>query len=131
MKSEEIFAEAHGPYCGFVKVQLRWSESEPLLVEVDFIHPGGEVVTWEVGREFMVDSLGEVAVHGQGDVQIVNMGGINFLLTLFPENEDLEADVTLPAQPVRDFLEATLEALPLGEEGMEEEIDEFLSSLLG
>lgn len=131
MKSDEIFAEAYGLYRGFIKVQLTWHESEPLLIEVDFTHPTGEVVTWEIGRELMVGSLEKMGVHGKGDVQIVNLDQPNILLTLFPEESARESDITIPRQPVKEFLDATLEALPLGGENVEEEIDEFLSSLLG
>ena len=131
MKSDEIFAESHGIYCGFIKVQLSWEESEPLLMEVDFIHPGEQVVTWTIGRDLMASSLEELGVHGKGDVQIVNLGAPDILLTIFPEDEERETDITIPRQPVQKFLEATLEALPLGGEDVEEELDEFLSSVLG
>ena len=131
MKSDEIFAESHGIYCGFIKVQLSWDESQPLLMDVDFIHPGEQVVTWSIGREFMVDALEEMGVHGEGDIQVVYLGQADVLLTLFPDDEERETDVTFPRQPVKDFLDATLEVTPLGFENVEEEIDEFLSSLLG
>jgi hypothetical protein len=129
MKSERIIVkDKDSPEKA--ELMLIWYVSEPACVHFDFLHAGGQVVTWYLGREFVINALRGKGQTGDGDVRFFDDGGEQFTMTFYP-HEDSRASIYIPRQPVVKFLKATLKALPLDEEDLTEGLDEFLSTLLG
>lgn len=129
MMTERIPVQSPGhPSC--VAVDLLWSEDYPMDFGITFFHKDGEEVTWVLGREFLVEALKGKGSYGKGDVRITDNGGNRIALTLFPE-EDIDATVFIPRQPLKSFLETTLKVVSLEDEDYESVVDEILEDILG
>lgn len=97
-------------------------------ISVVFVQPVGEDVHWSIGRELLIRGATSDTLYGDGDVKLkraVQEATTELYLT-GPEGT---ARVLLNEEQLIDFLSATTELVPVGEEDMEGAVDEALEEI--
>ncbi len=114
-----------------IRVDLRYSSRDPYTVEFVF-HPPygyGEIVHWEFGRELL--STGLEGLTGEGSVQVwpwTTSEGNFVALALANMHEN--ALFQMPRSDIARFVQQVFEAVPLGQEGNQIDVDAVISRLL-
>lgn len=98
-----------------VVAYVEYRKSDPLVVSVRFCTALGDVL-WDIGRDLFIEALKEAPVaSGLKDVRIqVSPATRQVYLTLVPSS--VETTIAFPLADVEDFIQATAEAVPLGQE---------------
>lgn len=118
-----------GPGGGVVDVRMTYNpEYDPMAVIVEFTEDGQGGVPWVMGRELLIRGATSQQPYGHGDVKLRRAGGVVIVCL---ESPDGHADVLLPYTALTAFLSATTEAVPVGEEPVDSELDKFLEEVLG
>lgn len=117
---------------GLARAELRYDGvADPLAVQLVFTEEDFEIeVTWIVGRDLFLQGVDATSYVGQGDM-LIRSGfwkgeGVAFLSLRSPDGAALLA---LPRKDVKDFLNATRQAVPTGGELIQSELDGFLAEL--
>lgn len=111
-----------------VDVRLGYDRADPYAVRLTFHIPGDEPVTWMLARELLLDGI---SVHsGEGDVVFEPVPGED------PDFPDIRimlsspagtAVLYSPALPLIAFLGRTDQIVPMGEEQVMPELEEWLA----
>lgn len=110
-----------------IKVRMSYiATHDPFGVVIEFTEDGLEGVGWVVGRELLMRGITSTSPYGQGDFKLRRAG--NTVICCLTSHEG-HADVLMPYGPLRDFLSATTDSVPVGEEKVEAELDSFLKEL--
>jgi hypothetical protein len=126
----DIVADTEAPARSSTKLSLRWARVDPLAVSLTVLrepdHPSLIRGEWVMLRDFL--RYGLEAPTGDGNVR------------LWPAEASVVIDLTgergrftisVPADIVRDFLDATERVVPAGEESTDDAIDRLIERLLG
>jgi hypothetical protein len=109
---------------------MTWSRHDPLAVGLRLYaspdHPALPRGRWSVLRDFLRYGLEEPT--GDGDVRIVPDGGRRVWLELTVDGR--RTAVCVPCSTMNDFLDATEEIVPSGEESADEILDALIDRLL-
>lgn len=93
---------------------LHYSQQDPYAVRFQFwLDPVGDPVAWYIGRDLLRDGL--LRLVGEGDVQIGPDHSSSAILIRLRVDEH-SSTMTVPRQPVADFLQRTATAVPYGYE---------------
>lgn len=134
--NERLVARLHtldvdGPHSVPVAAWFRYDLREPWLVTLSFQAAGGRFVDWAIQRELLCD--GVLMGAGLGDVRIqrgLDHGGFDQAwITL--SSPSGTADFTFDYRTLVDLIERTEQAVPLGAETSQVDIDAELRALLG
>jgi hypothetical protein len=105
-------------------VLFGWRHSDPHAVTVEFTQVN---VTWVLDRELLNEGLS--APVGIGDVHIAPANNYGWIeIGLF--SPDAATQFELPGPDVADFLHATTDVIPIGEELLWTSIDDAIEKLL-
>lgn len=130
MTTEAIHAELVALYDGSTPVRSRWSyrADHPFTVTAAFQTDRGRWVEWVFSRELLVQGLTETA--GVGDVRFapVEENGLT-MLAVEIESPEGYALLELDHSAVADFLDATEELVPLGNESQHFDVDALIDEL--
>jgi hypothetical protein len=105
-------------------VVTRWSycSDDPFAVTIEIQTRGNRFVDWVLARDLVVEGLDEAAGIGDVRVRPANMGewDVTLIEICSPDGHAvLEVDRDL----LRQFVQATIDLVPLGAEGMAFDID--------
>jgi hypothetical protein len=130
MTTEAIHAELVALYDGSTPVRSRWSyrADHPFTVTAAFQTDRGRWVEWVFSRELLVQGLTETA--GVGDVRFapVEENGLT-MLAVEIESPEGYALLELDHSAVADFLDATEDLVPLGNESQHFDVDALIDEL--
>lgn len=133
---ERLVAQLHtlseaGPQSVPVAVWFRYDLREPWLITLSFQAARGQFVDWAIQRELLCD--GVLMGAGLGDVRIqrgLDHGGFDHVwITL--SSPSGTADFSFDYRTLVDLIERTEQAVPLGAETSQVDIDAELRALLG
>jgi Streptomyces sporulation and cell division protein, SsgA len=112
-------------------VTTRWTYEthEPYAVTVAFATDRGRWVEWVFARDLLVDGLNEAT--GEGDLRIRPDDEDPELLVLEIYAPTGNAAFSLDREDTQDFLDRTLEMVPLGTEESHFDVDRLLAELAG
>jgi hypothetical protein len=117
----DVVAPSDAPL--WTPVGLRYDRGDPYAVRLDFGAAADEGVTWVFARELLAQGL--TARAGEGDVVVApapRAGRIRVTMS----SPDGRAAVDLPADLLTDFLRATFDLCPAGEESALLDLDSDL-----
>lgn len=104
---------------------------DPYAVQIILSDPEQGDVVWTVGRELMRIGARSLFPCGGGDVKFRYLGTADEGLLMCLKNLTGHADIWLPHGEVVDFLNDTIEAVPVGMENVDAQLDEALEEILG
>lgn len=111
-----------------IGVLFEWCPRDPWVVEARF-PTGVRDVVWLFGRDLLFDGLTGTGPVGDGDVRVVSIEA-GELVELDLSTPDGCAVIELDADALFEFLTATYEAIPAGEELLWAPMDDELTELL-
>jgi hypothetical protein len=105
-------------------VVTRWTyrADDPFAVTIDIQTRGNRFVDWVLARELLITGLSTPAGIGDVRVRPATMGGWEVVLIEIC-SPDGHAVLEVDRELLREFVEATLDIVPLGSEGMVIDID--------
>jgi hypothetical protein len=118
-----------------LKADFRYDpDGDQYAVEITFRwHQDGEdlAITWTVGRELLMRGVVSVEPVGRGDVRVRKSKPGSDAALFCLKNEDGHADLALKRDQIIHFLNETQSAVHLGDECMDDLLDEALKEILG
>jgi hypothetical protein len=130
MSTEAIHAELVALYDGSTPVRSRWSyrADQPFTVTAAFQTERDRWVEWAFSRDLLVDGLRGPA--GVGDVRLhpESEDGLTVLVVEI-ESPEGYAELELDHAAVANFLAATGEVVPIGEESNHFDVDALIDEL--
>jgi Streptomyces sporulation and cell division protein, SsgA len=130
MTTDAVHAELVSLYAGSTPVRSRWSyrADQPFTVVAAFQTDRNRWVEWVFSRDLLVQGL--VAAAGMGDVRLhpLTDRGLEMLVVEI-ESPEGYAMLELDHLGVSDFLDATAEIVPLGEESEHFDIDGLIDEI--
>ncbi len=130
MSTEAIHAELVALYDGTTPVRSRWSyrADQPFTVTAAFQTERGRWVEWAFSRDLLVEGLrgpagvGDIRLHPETDTGIT-------LLIVEIESPEGYAELELEHEGAADFLAATAEIVPIGEESDHFDVEGLIDEL--
>lgn len=130
MTTEAIHAELVSLYDGSTPVRSRWSyrADQPFTIVAAFQTDRNRWVEWMFARDLLVDGM--LGAAGIGDVRLhpETERGLD-LLVVEIESPEGYAKLELDHESVSEFLEATGELVPFGEESENFDIDALIDEI--
>jgi Streptomyces sporulation and cell division protein, SsgA len=130
MTTDAIHAELVSLYDGSTPVRSRWSyrADQPFTVVAAFQTDRNRWVEWTFARDLLVEGMRAAA--GMGDVRLhpETDGGLD-LLVVEIESPEGYAKLELDHESVSDFIEATTDLVPLGEESEHFDVDALIDEI--
>lgn len=127
----DVEAETDSPVLATTILRLEWLRRDPLAVSLRLIrepaHPALVSGQWHMLRDFL--RYGIEAPTGDGNVRLGP--GERDTVVIDLRGEPGQARVSVPAEVIRQFLEASEQVVPAGAERSDEAIDALLEQLLG
>lgn len=117
-------------YGGSVPVRSRWTyrTAEPFTIAAAFQTDNGAWVEWVFARDLLVAGL--TAPAGEGDVRLhPGQDDRERVLVLEIESPDGHALLVMDHEEVRDFVAATTDLVPLGDEGDFFDVDALIEEI--
>lgn len=127
----DIVADSRPASTVQTRLRLHWQREDPLAVALTVLrqpeHPALPSGTWMMLRDFL--RYGLEAPTGDGDVRVRPAPDGALTLELFSRRG--RCLLSVPGGPVREFLDATEQVVPAGEERSDTAIDALIDQLLG
>ena len=112
-----------------VEVEFAFDEeNDPLAIQMIFSIEGEEEVCWVAGRELVMRGTCSLAPYGQGDVRFRAEPRNNLVLVCL-NNPHGHADIGLARDELIAFLSETQFACKLGDEPLDELVDQELKEM--
>lgn len=113
-----------------IEVDLDWHDDDAATVSMHWTEEGRETVTWVVSRELLAQGVESDDMQGEGDFRLRRTYQPSAGVLVCLQSDEGHADVRLPYQPVRDFLDETSKVTPIGSESYADDIEAFLKEVL-
>ena len=127
----DIVAETDPPTGSATKLRLYWRRQDALAVSLVVVrepaHPALVAGEWVILRDFL--RYGMYAATGDGNVRLRPGTDADVVFEL--SGAAGKCSMTVPADVLRDFLDATERVVPAGRESSDEAIDRLIEELLG
>lgn len=128
---QAILARSGQQFCHIpVRVELRYDENDPLAFSITFTEQGGLSAPWSVSRDLLVEAMGCTTPTGFGDVRFRHDPLSGHVLTCI-KSPDGHADIKLPLQQVREFLEMSEDEAAEAVKELGDIVDEAIKGILG